>query len=219
MEVCSVQLRSMYWRGRGQGQSSSNCPVLWVGPDTWGTEGKSVSLALDHIQPPADLHRALMTKQFSRPKSCWSIRSDCKSLSYFSVAQHRSAQVDALAGSRRSRQKCTSDRFTHTYSHNIYFLPEVMMWDDFRALLCKTTGELLMRRSVSVSHAKSLAHWSDRAAVSVCVFWPVCAVECEASGCCFRVTAGVGLNGPVQEASLSLVDAHSLSVLLLSHHY
>lgn len=44
-------------------------------------------------------------------------------------------------------------------------------------------------------------------------------MECEASGCCFRVTAGVGLNGPVQEAGPSLAAAPSLSVLLLSHPY
>lgn len=51
-----------------------------------GDRGESVSLALDHIQPSTDLQRALMTKQFSRPKSCSSIAPDRQSLSYLSIA-------------------------------------------------------------------------------------------------------------------------------------
>lgn len=67
-----MQLRSIYIdevEVGGSHHQTALCAVCcgW-GPDTWGTEGKSVSLALDHIQPPTDLHRALMTKQFSRPK-------------------------------------------------------------------------------------------------------------------------------------------------------
>lgn len=86
------------------------------------------------------------------------------------------------------------------------------MWVGFRRAWCKMTAELVLLCSVSVSHTHSLAHWSDWAAACVCVSVCVCARthpdlfvqwSVRPCGCCFRVTAGVGLNGPVQEAGPS----------------
>lgn len=46
------------------------------------------------------------------------------------------------------------------------------------------TGELLVHHSVSVSHAEGLAHWSDWAALNVCVYMCVCGctLTCLCSG-------------------------------------
>lgn len=207
MEVCSVQPRSIYWQGRGQGQPSSNChfAVGWA----WhlGDRGENVSLAPDLIQPSTDLRRALMTKQFSRPKYCLSIVPDWESLSHVNLT---------FLSFRWFLAEDALQPNSPTWVFVVVARKDLSWF-----LLCyvKMTGELLLHCSVSVSHAECLAHWLEWAAVAVCVIWPVCAMECEANGCCFRVSAGVGLNGPVQEAGLSLVAAHSLSVLLLSHHY
>lgn len=55
-------------------------------------------------------------------------------------------------------------------------LLEEMMWVNSRRVLCKIVGELLLRCSVSVSHAACLAHWS--VSCSECV----CALTCLCSG-------------------------------------
>lgn len=94
----------------------------------------------------------------------------------------------------------------------------------FLASVIKMTAQLMFLCSVSVSHTVSGPLIWLNSSVCVCVRVGVCSDlfvhwSVRPCGCSFRVTAGVGLNGPVQEASLSQASAHSLSAPLLSLHY
>lgn len=96
---------------------------------TWhlGDWGESVSLALDYIQPSTDLHRALMTKQFSCPKSCSSDEADWENILYHSVAKHNLAHLEGLLTCRWFRQKM---HLSQIHSHDVYLFMYFARRDD-----------------------------------------------------------------------------------------